>query len=78
VEHDVVIRLRNDGSSWAQPLFNEAVDEIERLRAALAEIERLRLATDEGTLAKRADRMWEIACEALGKPIPGVRPFLSN
>ena len=29
---DIVERLRND-SSWAQPLFNEAAGEIERLRA---------------------------------------------
>lgn len=35
---DIVERLRNDGSSWAQPLFDEAASEIARLRAALAEI----------------------------------------
>jgi hypothetical protein len=28
---DIVKRLRNDGNSWAQELFNEAADEIERL-----------------------------------------------
>ena len=41
-----------------------------------AEIERLRLATDEGSLAKRADRIWEIACQMLGKPVPGAKLFL--
>jgi len=42
---DLVERLRNDGTSWAQDLFNEAAAtiaardaEIERLRAALREI----------------------------------------
>jgi hypothetical protein len=38
----------------------------ERLEAALREVLRLRLATDEGTPAKRADRMWQVACDALG------------
>ena len=28
---NLVKRLRNDGTSWAQDLFNEAADEIERL-----------------------------------------------
>lgn len=32
-KRDIVDRLRNDGSSWAQDLFNQAADEIERLRA---------------------------------------------
>jgi hypothetical protein len=32
---------------------------------ALQEIARLRLATDEGSLRVRADRMWEIALAAL-------------
>jgi len=49
---DIVERLRGDGSSWAQGLFDEAADEIERLRAgvgevsqdATAEIKRLRAA----------------------------------
>lgn len=45
---------------------------------AFAEIERLRLATDEGTLAKRADRIWEIACEMQGRPAPGALPFASG
>lgn len=43
--------------------------------AAFAEIERLRMATNEGTLAKRADRMWEIACEMQGRPVPGAALF---
>lgn len=43
---------------------------------AFAEIERLRLATDEGSLAKRADRMWEIARQMLGRPVAGARLFL--
>jgi hypothetical protein len=47
-----------------------------RLLRALAEIERLRLATDEGPLARRADRMWEIACEAQGRLAPGAKRFL--
>lgn len=34
---------------------------IEALQNDLAEIARLRLATSEGTLRVRADRMWEIA-----------------
>ncbi|WP_431861325.1 hypothetical protein [Azospirillum sp.] len=29
----------------------------------------------EGTLAKRADRMWEIAEAVLGRPVPGAKPF---
>lgn len=45
---------------------------------AFAEIERLRLATDEGTLAKRADRIWEIACEMQGRPVPGALRFVSG
>lgn len=45
------------------------------LRKALEEISRLRLATEEGSLAKRADRMWEIAEAALGRPVPGAKPF---
>lgn len=32
---DIVDRLRSDGSSWAQDLFNQAADEIERCRQAL-------------------------------------------
>ncbi|MBD0274313.1 MAG: hypothetical protein ICV73_20570 [Acetobacteraceae bacterium] len=32
----------------------------------MREVLRLRLATDEGTPAKRADRMWQVACDALG------------
>jgi hypothetical protein len=43
--------------------------------AAFAEIERLHMATSEGTLARRAARMREIACEMLGRPIPGAPPF---
>ncbi|MBY3155339.1 hypothetical protein HFO56_23735 [Rhizobium laguerreae] len=42
---------------------------------AFVEIERLRLASEEGSLAKRADRMWEIACEMLGRPVSGAAPF---
>jgi hypothetical protein len=38
----------------------------EQLEAALREVIRLRLATEEGSLAKRADRMWTVACDALG------------
>jgi hypothetical protein len=34
-------------------------------REAMTEVVRLRLATDEGTLAKRADRMWQIATDML-------------
>jgi hypothetical protein len=47
----------------------------DRALAAFAEIERLRMATDEGSLAKRADRMWEIACEMLGRPVAGAAPL---
>jgi hypothetical protein len=47
----------------------------DRAQAAFAEIERLRLATDEGSLAKRADRMWEIASEMLGRPVAGAAPL---
>lgn len=36
------------------------------LEAALREIIRLRLATDEGTLRVRADRIWEVATKAIG------------
>lgn len=43
----------------------EKDDRISQLERALTEIERLRLATDEGSLRVRADRMWEIAREAL-------------
>lgn len=34
---------------------------------ALIEIERLRLATDDGTCAKRFDRAWQVATDALAK-----------
>ena len=34
---DIVQRLRSDGNSWAQGLFNEAADEIERLRGTSPE-----------------------------------------
>lgn len=44
--------------------------------AAFAEIERLRTATDEGSLAHRADRMWEIARQMQGRPVAGARLFL--
>src|SRR5688572_8763797 len=37
----------------------------EKMRRALEEVVRLRLATNEGTLRVRADRMWEIATAAL-------------
>lgn len=47
----------------------------DRALAAFAEIERLRMATDEGSLAKRADRMWGIACEMLGRPVAGAAPL---
>jgi hypothetical protein len=47
------------------PMSNDMSDKLERLREALADIERLRLATDEGSLRVRADRMWEIAREGL-------------
>jgi len=47
--------------------IGELEAEIERLRADLAEIARLRLATDEGSLRIRADRMWEIATRREGK-----------
>jgi hypothetical protein len=43
--------------------------------AAFTGIARLRTATDEGDLTTRADRMWEIACEMLGRPIPGAEPL---
>ncbi|MBX5015902.1 Lar family restriction alleviation protein [Rhizobium lentis] len=51
------------------------VKERDEARSALAEIERLRMATTEGSLAKRADRMWEIACEAQGRSVPGALPL---
>jgi hypothetical protein len=41
------------------------VDRIAELEAALREIIRLRLATDEGTLARRADAMWQLATNVL-------------
>src|SRR5688500_2102326 len=37
------------------------------LLAALREVGRLRLATSEGSLRVRADRMWEIARQAIAK-----------
>lgn len=52
--------------------FEFAAKALEDFQAAFAEIERLRLVTDEGTIAKRADRMWEIACEMRGRPVPGA------
>lgn len=48
----------------------------EDMMPVFAEIERLRLATDEGSLAKRADRIWEIARQMLGRPVTGARLFL--
>ena len=48
----------------------------EDARVAFAEIERLRLATDEGSLAQRANRIWEIACQMQGRPIAGAKLFL--
>jgi hypothetical protein len=56
---DIVERLRAYGGN--ELLHQEAADEIERLRSDLAEIARLRLATDEGSLRERSDRIWEIA-----------------
>ncbi len=58
--------------------FDMAADRIELAQRAFVEIERLRLATADGTLAKRSDRMWEIACEMLGRPIPGAAPFIAT
>lgn len=40
---------------------------VEVLEKALIEISRLRLATNEGTLRVRADRMWDIAEAHTGK-----------
>jgi hypothetical protein len=37
------------------------------LEAALREIIRLRIATNEGTLAKRADAIWQLATDVLQK-----------
>ena len=48
----------------------------EDMKPIFAEIARLRLATDEGSLAKRADRMWEIARQMLGDPVAGAKLFL--
>lgn len=49
--------------------FQQAIDRTlashEQLLAALIEIERLRLATNEGSLRVRADRMWEVATAAI-------------
>lgn len=42
-------------------------DRASDLLAALREIERLRLATNEGSLRVRADRMWEIATAAIAR-----------
>ena len=44
----------------------EDVAEVVALREALTEIARLRLATSEGSLRNRADRMWEVASKAIG------------
>ncbi len=35
----LVERLRGDGSSWAQPLFNEAADALTALQARVGELE---------------------------------------
>jgi hypothetical protein len=48
----------------------------EDMMPVFAEIARLRLATDEGSLAKRADRMWQIARQMLGDPVTGAKLFL--
>lgn len=48
----------------------------EDMMPVFAEIERLRMATDEGSLAKRADRMWEIARQMQGRPVAGAKLFL--
>lgn len=57
-------RLDAEANADAQKLA--ASQESERkMREALTEVARLRLATDEGTLAKRADRMWQLATDML-------------
>jgi len=49
----------------SNPVASPALRDVEGLTAALNEIRRLRLATDEGSLRVRADRMWEVAGNAL-------------
>ena len=61
IEANQTIRTRN----------GELLAENERLRAALEKISRTRLTTSEGSLAKRADRMWQMAEAALGRPMAG-------
>lgn len=76
---DIAKRLgERDGEAVVYVTVAEMMDMLATLddfSAALAEIERLRLATSEGSLARRADRMWEIACEMRGEPVPGAKPF---
>lgn len=59
-------------------IASRLLKERDAARAALAEIERLRMATDEGSLARRANRMWEIACQLQGRPVPGADPFATE
>lgn len=70
--HEQVDRIRAEARFRA---LEDAMTDQEKLVKALEEISRLRLATDEGSLAKRADRMWEIAEAVLGRPVPGAKPF---
>jgi hypothetical protein len=43
----------------------ELEGETERMLRALREISRLRLATDEGSLRVRADRIWDLATDTI-------------
>lgn len=53
-----------NGTGMARALYRvDGTDD--PLRVALTEIVRLRLATSEGTCAKRFDRAWQIATDAL-------------
>jgi hypothetical protein len=56
---DIVLRLRSDGSSWAQPMFNEAADEIERLREAITVVVET-FARDEEQGYRSRDRRFAI------------------
>lgn len=60
------------GPYW-QPYGQQDLDHARLIAAApelldaLLEVERLRLATNEGSLRIRADRMWEVATAAVAK-----------
>jgi len=73
---EVMSDTKEETSLDAESHYQGYKDCQQDMMPVFAEIARLRLATDEGSLAKRADRMWEIARQMLGEPVPGARQFL--